>query len=201
MIYNDLYQDPKRSITIDWDRMLSLEGNSAPYIQYMHARCRSILRKAAEEEAGLGRLHTADQTDNLALLAHPSEVAVIKQLGKLPEAVREAGVRYATFVIAEWCYETARTLAGFYRDCSVAKGRNAGASRRPVVFGCGNCAGARKWLGVARNPCAGSECRLPAKQCEGMRRNDKPVRLLRVASRCSRIGQFPKTCTSWHYSS
>ena len=121
VIYNDLYQDPKRSITIDWDRMLALEGNSAPYIQYMHARCRSILRKAAEEEAGLGRLHTADQADNVTLLAHPSEVAVIKQLGKLPEAVREAGVRYATFVIAEWCYETARTLAGFYRDCSVLR--------------------------------------------------------------------------------
>src|SRR6185295_12573707 len=50
VIYNDLYQDPRRNITLDWDRMLSLEGNSATYIQYMYARCRSILRKAAEED-------------------------------------------------------------------------------------------------------------------------------------------------------
>ncbi|MBC8161625.1 MAG: arginine--tRNA ligase [Roseiflexaceae bacterium] len=121
VIYNDLYQDSKRSITIDWDKMLALEGNSAPYIQYMHARCRSILRKAGEEEAGLGRSHTADQAEYAALLIHPAEQGVIKQLAKLPEAVREAGARYATFVIAEWCYETARALAAFYRDCPVLK--------------------------------------------------------------------------------
>src|SRR6266542_5632525 len=49
VIYNDLYQDPRRNITLDWERMLALEGNSAPYIQYMYARCQSILRKAAED--------------------------------------------------------------------------------------------------------------------------------------------------------
>ena len=46
VIYNDLYQDPRRNITLDWERMLSREGNSATYIQYMYARCRSILRNA-----------------------------------------------------------------------------------------------------------------------------------------------------------
>lgn len=121
VIYNDLYQDPRRDIRLDWDKMLALEGNSAPYIQYMNARCRSILRKAAEEEAGLGRRSSADQAEYAALLVHPAEQALAKQLAKLPDAVREAGVRYATFVIAEWCYETARALAGFYRDCSVLK--------------------------------------------------------------------------------
>ena len=121
VIYNDLYQDPRRSITIDWDKMLALEGNSAPYIQYMHARCRSILRKAAEEEAGLGRLHTADQAEYASMLTEAAEQNLIKQLARLPEAVREAGTRYATFVVADWCYETARALAAFYRDCPVLK--------------------------------------------------------------------------------
>ena len=46
---------------------------------------------------------------------------MIKQLAKLPAAVREAGARYAPFVMAEWCYETARALSGFYRDCPVLK--------------------------------------------------------------------------------
>jgi arginyl-tRNA synthetase len=139
VIYNDLYQDPRRNITLDWERMLALEGNSAPYIQYMYARCRSILRKAAEEDQ---RRKTNDQknldvSDQAAkqgtqpsslvlgrsseLLTHPSETAVIKQLAKLPAAVREAGARYAPFVVAEWCYETARALSGFYRDCPVLK--------------------------------------------------------------------------------
>jgi arginyl-tRNA synthetase len=126
VVYNDLYQDPRRNITLDWDRMLTLEGNSAPYIQYMYARCRSILRKAAEnEEIRDWRLESSgDQSpiSNLqSLLVHPSETAVVKQLAKLPAAVREAGARYAPFVMAEWCYEMARALSGFWRDCSVLR--------------------------------------------------------------------------------
>jgi len=55
------------------------------------------------------------------MLTHPSEVALVKQLARLPGAVREAGARYAPFVIADWCYETARALSAFYRDCQVLK--------------------------------------------------------------------------------
>ena len=138
VIYNDLYQDPRRNITLDWDKMLALEGNSATYIQYMYARCRSILRKAiagdgspttddgrstgAEPSPVVGGLSSESLPPyDPSVLAHPSEIAVVKQLAKLPDAVREAGARYAPFVVAEWCYETARSLSGFYHDCSVLK--------------------------------------------------------------------------------
>jgi arginyl-tRNA synthetase len=132
VIYNDLYQDPRRNITLDWERMLAREGNSATYIQYMHARCRSILRRAAEESVVRGPSsvapdHGQQTTDNrprttgAALLSHPAEIAVVKQLAKLPGALREAGARYAPFVIAEWCYETARALSTFYHDCPVLR--------------------------------------------------------------------------------
>jgi arginyl-tRNA synthetase len=124
VIYNDLYQDPRRNITLDWDRMLALEGNSAPYIQYMHARCRSIIRKAEEPVVsspsavmGADKQRTTDH----GLLTHPAEIGVVKQLAKLPRAVREAGARYAPFVIAEWCYETARALSTFYHECQVLR--------------------------------------------------------------------------------
>ena len=56
-----------------------------------------------------------------AVLVHPAEIGVVKQLAKLPAAVREAGARYAPFVVAEWCYDTARALSAFYRDCPVLK--------------------------------------------------------------------------------
>ena len=113
VIYNDLYQDPRRNITLDWDRMLSLQGNSAPYIQYMHARCCSILRRAGEQPA------EAAPFDGAALLTDPAETALLKQIARLPLAVRAAGERYAPNVLAEWCYETARATAAFYRDCPV----------------------------------------------------------------------------------
>src|SRR5262245_37590734 len=74
VIYNDLYQDTKRNITLDWDRMLALEGNSAPYIQYMHARCRSILRRAEEQRIGDGGWGMEEErTSNPQLVNHPSE--------------------------------------------------------------------------------------------------------------------------------
>jgi arginyl-tRNA synthetase len=112
VIYNDLYQDSRRNITLDWERMLATEGNSATYIQYMHARSCSILRKA-----GIGK--TDSQSADSSLLTHEAEVALIKQLAKLPGAVREAGERYAPFVIAEWCYNTARSFSSFYHHCPV----------------------------------------------------------------------------------
>jgi arginyl-tRNA synthetase len=122
LVYNDLYQDPKRNITLDWDRMLALDGNSAQYVQYMHARCRSILRRAAEgrSEAAPGQLG-ADP----ALLCHTAERALVKRLAQLPLAVREAGARHAPSEVAAWCYETARALSGFYRDCRVLEAETA----------------------------------------------------------------------------
>ncbi len=113
VIYNDLYQDPRRNIALDWERMLALQGNSAPYIQYMHARCRAILRKAAAQPDD----HVPDADP--ALLTDPSEAALAKQIARLPAAVRAAWERYAPFVLAEWCYDTARAIAAFYRDCPV----------------------------------------------------------------------------------
>ncbi len=110
IIYNDLHQDPRRTIALDWERMLALQGDSAPYIQYMHARCRSILRRAGDADYAAG---------DATLLVAPAETALLKALAGLPAALREAGARYAPFVLAGWCYETARATAAFYRDCPV----------------------------------------------------------------------------------
>jgi arginyl-tRNA synthetase len=120
VIYNDLYQDPGRNITLDWDRMLSLNGNSAPYIQYMHARCCSILRKAGLDVDEVTVIDA--QAD---LLVQPAETRLLKHVARLPLAIREAGTRYAPFVIAEWCFECARSTAIFYRDCPVLAAQSA----------------------------------------------------------------------------
>jgi arginyl-tRNA synthetase len=114
VIYNDLHQSPGRDITLDWDRMLALDGDSAPYIQYMHARCRSILRRAEADEVELIAADIAFEE-----LRHPSEIELVKQIARLPPTLREAGERYSPQVIAAWCYATARAVAAFYRDCRV----------------------------------------------------------------------------------
>jgi arginyl-tRNA synthetase len=114
VIYNDLHQDPRRSITLDWNQMLSMDGDSAPYIQYMYARCRSILRRAADTDQ-----LTPATPGNWSLLTHPSEIELMKQLSRLPQAIRAAGSNYAPHLVAAWSYEAARSIAAFYRDCPV----------------------------------------------------------------------------------
>ena len=109
VIYNDLYQDPKRNITLDWDAMYSLDGNSATYLQYMHTRCHSILRRA-------GALPDAADA---RLLVHSSEVGMVKALAQFPLRVREAANACAPSIVADWLYGAARQFSAFYRDCPV----------------------------------------------------------------------------------
>jgi arginyl-tRNA synthetase len=119
VIYNDLYQDVRRNINLDWDRMLSFEGNSAPYLQYTHARCRSILREAAAR----GVLPASGElpAPEVALLESSFETEVIKRLAAMPAAVRRAGAEYAPATIADWTYGLARDFSRFYENCPVLK--------------------------------------------------------------------------------
>jgi arginyl-tRNA synthetase len=119
VIYNDLYQDTRRNITLDWDRMLSIEGNSATYLQYSYARCRSILRKAEIATDFVALLPVEESTTDM--LNHPTEQQLIKHLARLPAAIRDTSKRYAPFVLADWCYTTAREFGVFFEQCSVLK--------------------------------------------------------------------------------
>lgn len=111
VIYNDLYQDPGRGIKFEWDKMLSFDGNSAPYIQYTYARCKSILRKS-------GQTPQADSAD-YSSLTETEELAVIKQLAKFPQVILRAGQEFLPSVIAGWTYDLAREFARFYHEHSV----------------------------------------------------------------------------------
>jgi arginyl-tRNA synthetase len=54
-------------------------------------------------------------------LTHPAEQQLLKHIGALPGALREAGSRYAPFVIADWCYTTAREFGIFFEQCPVRR--------------------------------------------------------------------------------
>lgn len=119
IIYNDLYQGPNRTIEFNWDVMLAFDGNSAPYIQYTYARCRSLLRKAGTDGAGTDGAGADEAGADARLLTEPQEQAVIKQMARLPRVIRAAGERCLPAVIAEWTYDLARAFTRFYHDLPV----------------------------------------------------------------------------------
>jgi len=108
--YHDLSQNRKKTVTFDWDKMLSLEGNSSPYLQYSYARARSILRKAGTEPR-------AFTTEGVVL--HDEEVNLVKKLARFPETVEEAAETCYPHILAGYLYELAVQFSTFYNTVPV----------------------------------------------------------------------------------
>ncbi len=111
--YFILKVDPKKTMLFDPRESIDFNGNTGPFIQYTHARIRSIMRKA--EEAGIATDNYAEAT----LL--PEEVELIKSLTEYPAVVRTAGEQFAPSVIAAYAYELAKQFNGYYHDHSILK--------------------------------------------------------------------------------
>ncbi len=107
--YNDLSQNRLSNITFNWDKMLNLEGNSAPYLQYTYARFASILRKA---EAG---------KFDAAFLAEPIEEKLIMDLFEFPQVVEEITRSYYPNHLSDYLYALAKDANYFYQTLPVLR--------------------------------------------------------------------------------
>ena len=114
--YFILKVDPKKTMLFDPRESIDFNGNTGPFIQYTHARIRSILRKA--DEAGID----ASTYVNATLL--PEEVELVKVLAEYPAVVRTAGEQFAPSVIAAYTYDLAKQFNGYYHDHSILKEEN-----------------------------------------------------------------------------
>ena len=115
--YFILKVDPKKTMLFDPRESIDFNGNTGPFIQYTHARIRSILRKA--EEAGIA----TDGYTNAGLLNE--EIELIKLLSEYPAVVRTAGEQFAPSIIAAYAYDLAKQFNGYYHDHSILKEENA----------------------------------------------------------------------------
>ncbi|NPV14810.1 arginine--tRNA ligase [candidate division WOR-3 bacterium] len=103
--YADLSQNRRKDVVFDWDRMLSLDGDSAPYLQYAYTRTRSILRKASP---------TNLSSANPSLLIAPEEQALLLDIARFPDAILSAAENYEPHRIANHLYNLARDFSTFY---------------------------------------------------------------------------------------
>ncbi len=107
--YADLSQNPQSNVTFTWDKILSLEGNTAPYLLYSFARCRSIQRKGEVAQGSAEGL----------LIDDPHARALAIHLARLPEALATAVSVYRPNLLCDYLFEVANLFNRFYREVSV----------------------------------------------------------------------------------
>ena len=114
--YFILKVDPKKTMLFDPRESIDFNGNTGPFIQYTHARIRSILRKA--DEAGI----STEGYTSAELLGE--EIELIKTLSEYPAVVRTAGQQFSPSVITAYAYDLAKQFNGYYHDHSILKEEN-----------------------------------------------------------------------------
>ncbi|PQJ30782.1 arginine--tRNA ligase [Nonlabens arenilitoris] len=106
--YFMLKVDPKKSMMFDPTESVDFQGNTGPFIQYTHARIKSILKKSAFETSDLKVATDLELTDK--------DVTVIKILQQYPETVHAAARNYSPALIANYVYELVKEFNSFYQN-------------------------------------------------------------------------------------
>ncbi len=111
--YPLLSRDNSKVVTFDWQSALDFNGQAAPYIQYAHVRCNSILRKANVGGSKSGKVAA------FRYELDPAEVQLIDLISRFPNEVQRAADEYKPLIIASLAYEIARAFTSFYDQCPV----------------------------------------------------------------------------------
>jgi len=125
--YADLSSDRIKDYIFDWDRMLAFEGNTAAYLQYVHARVRSIFRKA--EAADVEAAKTAD-----IVLREPAEHALALELLGLGGVVASVADTLQPHRLCTYLFSVATRFNTFFDQCSVLKADDAATRRSRLAL-------------------------------------------------------------------
>ena len=107
--YNIVRVQPEKQLVFKWSEALNFDGNSGPYLQYVHARACSMLRKAGQFQR---------ETDP-AMLTDPMEINLVKKLARYGEVLREAGDGKRVHMLPAYGHELAVAFNQFYAAVSV----------------------------------------------------------------------------------
>ena len=128
--YADLSQNRTSDYVFSFDKMLSLDGNTAPYMQYAYARIKSILRKRSEIEdlksdisnlkSDISNLKSEISNPSFALSA-PEERRLAVRLCQFPETVQTVADECLPNVLCAYLYDLSSAFTAFYEACPVLK--------------------------------------------------------------------------------
>jgi len=125
--YADLMQNRLSDYVFSWEKMLALDGNTAPYLQYAYARIMSIFRKSELSEIPeCDRLYPKDEM-------HQTEIDLARQLIEFGPTLEYAASEFRPNFICNYLYELATLFASFYESCPVLKAPDEIRNRRFVL--------------------------------------------------------------------
>ena len=111
--YFILKVDARKNMLFNPEESIDFNGNTGPFIQYTHARIRSILRKAVQ-----GAMSPVSLTGPISPIS-PKEVELIQKMNEFGAVVEQAGKDYSPSGIANYCYELTKVFNQFYHDYSI----------------------------------------------------------------------------------
>jgi len=111
--YADLSHNRTSDYVFSWDKMLSLEGNTAPYMQYAYARVRSIFRR--------GQINGHEGGPAEVVISEPAERTLALKLAQFSESVQAVAQDCLPHLLCNYLYDLATAFMGFYESCPVLK--------------------------------------------------------------------------------
>ncbi len=111
--YADLSTDRIKDYTFDWNRMLSFDGNTAPYLQYAHARICSIFRRAEIDRSSVRGVTPT--------IEHAAERELAMRVLQFDSALWDALEKYSPHRLCTFLYDLATSFSSFYEQCPVLK--------------------------------------------------------------------------------
>lgn len=113
VIFQELSNNRIKDYVFKWDKVLNFDGETGPYVQYTHARCASVLRRAGEETVAKA---AALKDVDYKYLCSESAYELIKLLYKFPDVVVDAGHRYEPSIVTRHIVDMAQGFNRFYHD-------------------------------------------------------------------------------------
>jgi arginyl-tRNA synthetase len=112
--YDIVSKQPTKGITFEWERALDFESQSAPYVQYVHARACGIL-----DEARAAGVDVPDAAVDASALNDPAERALLRAIALFPARIEEAADELTPHLVATYTRTLADAFNTFYRECRV----------------------------------------------------------------------------------